>query len=703
MAGSRQKIIETLQSVDTVLVTVGKNPTVDELSAALGLTIFLNESGKHATAVMSGDIPPAISFLEPEKTFENSVDSLRDFVIALDKDKADHLRYKLVEDVVKIYITPYRSVITEKDLRYSKGDYNVELVIAIGVKTRDDLDKALASHGRILHDATVATIGNEESKLGDPDWYDRNASSLSEMVTTLISKIPSDDKKIDKRVASSLLTGIVSATDRFSNDKTTPESLTVAAELMSYGANQQLIALKLREGSKLDIEPEDGSKKLTRDLEKENRDNRKQKDNQNQNKKQKNKDKPKDKTKFSIDHSGDKEKEEVKEESQPVETTAPNRIGLTEDGEYDPAAALDEALRISEQKRVEAINQDKDQLAEELAHGLEQSSSAQETNAPEPAQPTQEEAPAIEEAPQPETPTPGPVVEPTSEASAQEPVYELPSQNEETQPPMQTEEPVKQSVQEVESASTLPPVQSTPQIGEVRQNNAPVDKFDSDEGPAFGGVLNATTESAAEAKRLAESEMRNRTILSRSAPGASAQEEQQPNPSPFNSTMAGSEEPTMPSFEMTPPQSYIQQSQPQVFEPASNDMYQGHTIVPPTPTGTLEEIDHQHRQSVEDTEVRDMFEPSSQPLPTPSVPIGQPAGTVEAPNTPPPPPMPDFSQLPPLPTQMPDFSQVPAQMPADSPQPGPDNLGQILPPAPPAPPQSQQANDLGQFQIPNQQ
>ena len=148
--GAQEKIIESIRSSETILVTVSKNPSVDELAAALGLTMQLNDMGKHATAVVSGEIPPAITFLKPEKTFNNSVDSLRDFVIALDKEKADHLRYKVEGDMVKIFITPYKTVITEKDFEYSQGDYNVQAVIALGVVNQEDLDKALESHGKIL-------------------------------------------------------------------------------------------------------------------------------------------------------------------------------------------------------------------------------------------------------------------------------------------------------------------------------------------------------------------------------------------------------------------------------------------------------------------------------------------------------------------------------------------------------------------------
>ena len=250
---ARQQIVEKIKSSTNILVTVSANPSVDELSAALGLTSMLNGLKKHATAVVSGDIPPAITFLDPAKTFENTVDSLRDFIIALDKEKADHLRYKVEGDVVKIFITPYRTTITQDDLDFSQGDYNVELVLALGVKDKDNLDKALQAHGKIFHDATVATLscGDTPSKLGDVDWFEANASSISEMLVSVSEALKGDSAILDEQIATAFLTGIVAATDRFSNNKTTSKVMTMAAQLMAAGANQQLIAAKLEEAHEI--------------------------------------------------------------------------------------------------------------------------------------------------------------------------------------------------------------------------------------------------------------------------------------------------------------------------------------------------------------------------------------------------------------------------------------------------------------------
>jgi hypothetical protein len=247
--GAKQQLVERIKGATNILVTVSTNPSVDELSAALGLSLMLNKMDKHGTAVFSGTIPPAIDFLEPGKTFENTVDSLRDFIIALDKEKADRLRYKVEDDVVRIFITPYRTTITAHDLQFSQGDFNVELVIALGVENREDLDRAIVAHGRILHDATIATVNakKDENKLGSIDWQDEAASSLCEMLMSLSEAL--QPNLLDEQISNALLTGIVAATDRFRNEHTKPRVMTMAAQLMAAGANQQLIATKLEQAS----------------------------------------------------------------------------------------------------------------------------------------------------------------------------------------------------------------------------------------------------------------------------------------------------------------------------------------------------------------------------------------------------------------------------------------------------------------------
>ena len=238
-----RKIVDKIKSSENILVALSRDPSVDEMAAAIGLTLFLDSLQKHTTAIYSGVTPDALQFLQPEGTFETNTDSLQDFIIALNKEKADHLRYKLDGDFVKVYITPYKSNITEEDLEFSHGDYNVNLVLALGVPSAADLDSALAEHGRIMHDATTVDITiDAPGKFAEIEWSDPGASSVSEMVTKLIFAMQGEDVVLDKETATALLTGIVAATGRFSNDRTNSDTMQLASKLMSMGADQQLIS-----------------------------------------------------------------------------------------------------------------------------------------------------------------------------------------------------------------------------------------------------------------------------------------------------------------------------------------------------------------------------------------------------------------------------------------------------------------------------
>jgi len=245
MDTQKNQVADRLKQATNVLVTVSTNPSVDQLAGAIGLTLLLNKLGKHATAVFSGTIPSTIEFLQPEKTLEKTTDSLRDFIIALDKSKADKLRYKVEDQMVKIFITPYKTSITDKDLEFSQGDFNVDVVMALGVQEQKDVDAAITAHGRILHDATVIVVNTHgETKLGNVNWTQLESSSLCEMLVDMGLDMKQD--VLDGQMATAFLTGIVAETNRFSNEKTSSLTMQMSAKLMTAGANQQLVASQLQ-------------------------------------------------------------------------------------------------------------------------------------------------------------------------------------------------------------------------------------------------------------------------------------------------------------------------------------------------------------------------------------------------------------------------------------------------------------------------
>ena len=236
------KVAEKIANATNILIATSSDPSVDELSAALTLSHFLHRLNKHAVAVYSGSTPNALNFLNPSELFETNPDVLQDFVISLDKEKADHLRYKVDGDIVKILVTPYRDRIVENDLEFSYGEYNVDLVLSLNVNNGVDLDPALRDYGTIMQNASVVNISTgNPGKFGEIEWNNKRASSVSEMVADLLCNA-TGDVKLNSDEATALLTGIVASTDRFAHANTFSTTMQIASQLIEFGASPEIVA-----------------------------------------------------------------------------------------------------------------------------------------------------------------------------------------------------------------------------------------------------------------------------------------------------------------------------------------------------------------------------------------------------------------------------------------------------------------------------
>ncbi len=244
------RVVEKIKASENILIALSKNPNIDEISAALGLAMILDTMRKHVTAIFSGQVPNVLQFLKPEETFEKTTNSLQDFIIALSKDKVDHISYKIEGDFVKVYVTPYKATIGQSDLSMSHGDYNVDLVICFNVISGDEIDPALSEYGRIMHDATAINLTvDTPGRFAELEWQDSNVSSISEMIVGLADRLGL--ASFSEQVATALLTGIVASTDHFSNPRTSSNTMSIASKLMSFGANQQLISSQIMEKIKI--------------------------------------------------------------------------------------------------------------------------------------------------------------------------------------------------------------------------------------------------------------------------------------------------------------------------------------------------------------------------------------------------------------------------------------------------------------------
>lgn len=118
------------------------------------------------------------------------------------------------------------------------GEYDFDLVIILD--TGDIKRSGIGEHLKKLNNATIINIDHHptNTQFGKYNLVIPQASSTAEIVYYFFKH---NNLVVDKKIAVSLLTGLITDTDNFSNGATNQNSLKIASELIHFGANFNMI------------------------------------------------------------------------------------------------------------------------------------------------------------------------------------------------------------------------------------------------------------------------------------------------------------------------------------------------------------------------------------------------------------------------------------------------------------------------------
>lgn len=253
----KQQASEAIRQANNILIITGQHPSVDQVASTIALAAILRKYGKKVSAVISDSLPAQVNFLEPTK-LDRSLSGLRDFILKVDVRKAelDKLRYEVENDKLNIYITPFRGSFAPSDVTFDYGNYQYDIVIALGVPTRARLDRIFDQNPGVFSDLPIINIDFHRSNdnYGAVNLIEGNAASLCEILVALAESL--QNGIIDEDIATALLTGLMASTDRFTATHTTSKSLTVAAQMMAAGARQQAVVKGLYKDNRSSDRPD---------------------------------------------------------------------------------------------------------------------------------------------------------------------------------------------------------------------------------------------------------------------------------------------------------------------------------------------------------------------------------------------------------------------------------------------------------------
>lgn len=238
---SQEQIKDQISKNEAILICVGKNPEGDALGSALALYGALKKMGKKVDIVSPNAILEKYSFMPEVGFVSHKLEGSRDYVLSLDidKNKLQQLRYEVEDDKLKIFITAKNGEIDKDRISLESSRFNYDLIIVLGASDLESLGQVYDENSELFYDIPVINIDNKPSNeyFGKVNLVDVAASSTAEIIFNIISDI--DEKLIDDKTATDLLTGVIVATESFQNKNTTPKAFMTAASLIAKGANKQ--------------------------------------------------------------------------------------------------------------------------------------------------------------------------------------------------------------------------------------------------------------------------------------------------------------------------------------------------------------------------------------------------------------------------------------------------------------------------------
>jgi len=147
----------------------------------------------------------------------------------------------------KYYFLPHLPLIKNDPLIFTDPEIDLVIVVDTG-----DLNHAGVEHYMKNHSAKIINFDHHHTNplYGYLNMVDSRASATTEVIYNFFrhNNIP-----ITHQIATSLLTGLISDTENFTNGATTPNAMSVAGELVRYGANYKMINNWLLKNKSLNI------------------------------------------------------------------------------------------------------------------------------------------------------------------------------------------------------------------------------------------------------------------------------------------------------------------------------------------------------------------------------------------------------------------------------------------------------------------
>ncbi|MDF1497318.1 MAG: hypothetical protein P1P90_04625 [Patescibacteria group bacterium] len=239
---------EALKRAKRTLVVAPENPTADIAAAMAGLFAYLRAHGLEVDAYSPNlNILKLPAYLPMKELILPQLSAMRDFRISLKVDKipVSEMSYDVKDGNLDIVLTPKHGEWSAHDLSFHQGEDRYDLIVALGCYDRNMLSDLFPNHADFVYRTPVINIDHDAK---NEHWaainlVDMTAGSVTEVLHGWFTDW--NEQKIDEKIATALMAGMIWKTQSFKSASVTPKTLERASKLVSLGADRESVVHQL--------------------------------------------------------------------------------------------------------------------------------------------------------------------------------------------------------------------------------------------------------------------------------------------------------------------------------------------------------------------------------------------------------------------------------------------------------------------------
>jgi nanoRNase/pAp phosphatase (c-di-AMP/oligoRNAs hydrolase) len=232
-----QELKTKLGTAQSVLLSIGDNPSQDVVASALAFYLSIKQTGKNVSVVASSAPVVRDSHIVGLDKITTDVGG-ENLVITLDvpENMIDKVTSNTEGGHLNLIVNPAKGVapITAENVKFSYSGAAADLVIVIGAADLKDIGALAEKENELFAKERLVNISNQVGSFGSVNLTDPSSSN-SELITALLKELA---LPLDVDIANNLMRGIEEATAGLSSPNMTADTFEALAVLYRTGARR---------------------------------------------------------------------------------------------------------------------------------------------------------------------------------------------------------------------------------------------------------------------------------------------------------------------------------------------------------------------------------------------------------------------------------------------------------------------------------